>query len=87
MTKITVVTTPPCPLCHKTSIVRLWSEAYARWISGELIQDVWPSMSAEDRELLMTGTHSICWNKMWADAADAAENLLFILIEDIEEEK
>jgi len=45
---------------------------YERWKSRTVdIQDALPSLSADERELLMTGTHAHCWEKMWGpdDAA------------------
>jgi hypothetical protein len=45
---------------------------YIRWSEmGENIQDALPELDADQRELLMTGTHAHCWEKMWGpdDAA------------------
>jgi hypothetical protein len=36
-----------------------------RWREGELIQDVFPDMSVNDREMLITGTHPACWDKLF----------------------
>ena len=74
-------TTPACTSCHKTSEVELESEDVKRWQGGELIQNVWPDISAEDRELLMTGIHSICWNTMFGEAAEEAVAFIDFLIE------
>ena len=81
MTKRTF-TTPACIHCHKTSEIELDPKDVLRWTgTRELIQNVWPDMSAEDRELLMTGTHSICWNAMFGEAAEEAVAFIDFLIE------
>jgi len=36
------------------------------WISGQLIQDVFPYLSREQREFLMTGTTPEEWNEVFA---------------------
>jgi len=36
------------------------------WMEGELIQDVMPSLSADEREFLMTGITPAEWNEMFA---------------------
>jgi hypothetical protein len=39
---------------------------YLRWSElGEHIQDALPELDADQRELLMTGTHAHCWQTMW----------------------
>jgi hypothetical protein len=43
----------------------LEDEKYRRWIAGELVQRVWPHMTPDDRELLITGTHPACWEKIF----------------------
>lgn len=50
-----------CPMCGKKSIVSCDPEGYSAWEAGELIQRAFLSMSAEDRELLITGICSACW--------------------------
>jgi hypothetical protein len=45
---------------------------YIRWSElGENIQDALPQLDTEQRELLISGTHAHCWEKMWGpdDAA------------------
>ena len=37
------------------------------WTSGTLIQDAMPSLSADDREFLMTGATPEEWNEMFPD--------------------
>ena len=72
----TKVKTKPCPHCHKSSFIDIRTEDYERWQGGELIQNVWPEMTPDERELLMTGIHPGCWNEMFDDAGEAAVRLL-----------
>lgn len=64
MARIQLVT-PACTLCEKTSTVELDSEDIAKWRDGALIQDVWPELTPQIRELLMSGTHPECWESMF----------------------
>jgi hypothetical protein len=61
------VMTPKCPMCGKRGILKnVDALGYIRWSElRENIQDALPSLDADQRELLMTGTHAHCWEKMW----------------------
>lgn len=54
-------TTKSCPMCGKTSKMKLDGEAYDKWRGGEFVQVAFPRMSADERELLISGTHPACW--------------------------
>jgi hypothetical protein len=48
----------------------LWSldrEAVENWQAGENIQSVFPDMSLADREIMISGTHPECWDKLFAE--------------------
>lgn len=60
------VTTPPCPFCDKTTDIVVDIDSLNRWGRGALIQDAFPEMSIDERELLKTGCHSACWDTMFA---------------------
>ncbi len=62
MTQPITVQTPPCPRCGKPSTLTVDDEAFETWRSGTLIQNAFPDMSADDRELLITGYHGKCWD-------------------------
>lgn len=55
---------PPCPVCGKRATVTVNGEGYRRWHSGELIQHAFPAMTADMRELLISGTHHDCYNTL-----------------------
>jgi hypothetical protein len=42
-------------------------EAFDRWRGGELIQNAFPDMDPGERELLITGTHDACWDKLFSE--------------------
>jgi len=67
-----IVRTRPCPMCGNRSVLEdVDPLGYIRWIEmGEMIQDVLPELDEDQRELLMTGTHAHCWERMW-DGYDA----------------
>jgi hypothetical protein len=54
-------------MCDKVEIVTVDAERYQAWKDGMLIQDAFPGMSDETRELLMTGMCVKCWNAAWED--------------------
>jgi uncharacterized protein YbaR (Trm112 family) len=59
------VRTLPCPICKKSSVLDVDEEQMERYANGELIQRAFPDMPPSERELLITGTHPECWDKMW----------------------
>ena len=61
--KVNVVTRP-CMMCGKTSEMVLDFDKVTRWQRGEFVQDVFPELSAAERELLISGTHGPCWDAM-----------------------
>lgn len=63
-------TTPACAVCRKTSDVELDAEKTRLWQSGAHIQDVWPHLTATDRELLISGTHPKCWDELFLEEED-----------------
>lgn len=59
--------TPRCRECGNTSIVEVDENKLTSWLRREmLIHEAFPEMTAEEREVIMTGTHPSCWNKMFA---------------------
>lgn len=56
-----------CFHCGETNIITLDFMSYMRWYNGDgLIQDIFPNLSADERELIMTGTHPDCWKAIFA---------------------
>ena len=58
------------PVCGEKTLLSLDDEAeeqYYAWKEGMLIQLAFPDWTDDQRELLMTGTHGVCWEKMFKD--------------------
>jgi len=65
----------PCPDCTKVGRVEVEETDFYRWqgdynTPGVLIQEAFPYLSADQREMLMTGYCSECWAKLWEDVDD-----------------
>ena len=58
-----IVTT--CPFCKAEHYVMVADDDYAAYLEGMLAQDAFPYLSADERELIMTGICPACWDKMW----------------------
>lgn len=57
-----------CRHCGEESVFCLDALEYERlFIKQEYIQDVFPNLSNEDREVMISGTHSDCWKEMFGD--------------------
>lgn len=59
--------TKPCPWCKETTTLQLDPTKVRRWQEGEFVQRVFPEMDADQRELLITGTHPKCWDLMFPE--------------------
>lgn len=63
-----VVVEVTCPFCGKVSTLTLPTDGYTAWkLNGVLVQDAFPALSAEDRELLISGICPTCWDGMFPD--------------------
>lgn len=56
-----------CGLCHTDKSVVVPTSGYNQLARGELIQVALPDVSADDRELMISGTCGTCWKKMFPD--------------------
>lgn len=64
--EVCVVTT--CPFCGRANEVEVNHMDYFDWQDGELAQDAFPYLSANEREMLISGCCPRCWDKMfWRD--------------------
>jgi hypothetical protein len=62
MSNLIAVKTKPCCVCNEYEVWSLDRQLVERWQGGENIQRVFPDMSAEEREVLISGTHPACWD-------------------------
>jgi hypothetical protein len=54
-----------CRWCNGHYILAVCAEDVKRWRDGELIQNAMPYLSADERELLISGTCGTCFDKMF----------------------
>lgn len=54
-----------CPLCGRYHNVKVKEEDYKKYENGMLIQNAFPYLSADEREMLMTGICGECFDKMF----------------------
>ena len=63
-----VFMTKPCVVCGQPSFIPKLNEKRIRaWQDGMLIQDAFPEMDTDTRELMISGTHPACWERMWRE--------------------
>ena len=65
------VLTPRCTVCKQNGQLEVDERGWALWQSGAYIQDALPELDADQRELLISGTHAHCWERLFGgdDAA------------------
>lgn len=50
-----------CPFCGEYHEVMVSEADYAAWQGGELVQNAFPYLSADEREILISGVCPKCW--------------------------
>jgi len=63
LTEMVEVQCKPCSFCKKQSVLLVSYEGYLKYREGAFIQDAFPTLSADARELLITGTCPSCWEE------------------------
>lgn len=66
----TCVITTDCPFCGKTHYIEVKAKDYLAWQDGELVQDAFPYLSADEREMLISGICPSCWDGMFSEDED-----------------
>jgi hypothetical protein len=66
MSNLIVVKTKTCCVCGEYEVWSLDRHLVDRWRGGENIQQVFPDMSAGEREVLISGTHIACWDTLFS---------------------
>ena len=54
-----------CPFCGHAHEVEVNEMDYLDWQDGELAQNAFPYLSADEREMLISGICPTCWDKMF----------------------
>lgn len=64
-----------CAICGKTVEISVYNDDYFKWRKGMLIQDAFPYLSPDDREMLVSHTCKECWDRMFScDCEDPEED-------------
>ena len=57
-----------CNTCNGRNVVDIEHiDDYYRWKRGAMIQDAFPYLTPEDRELLVSATCNDCWKAMFGE--------------------
>lgn len=65
-----------CPLCHTINKVTVEFVNYLDYAFEYVkAQDAFPYLSADERELIISGTCSECWDKLFSDYEEEEEDL------------
>ena len=70
--EVTIVTR--CPFCGKAQFIAVNEADYWDWQEGELAQNAFPYLSADDREALISGICRDCWESMFGGYEDEEED-------------
>ena len=64
-----IVTCPPCSVCGEKSVLDgVDALGFVEWRElGKPIQDALPDLDADQRELMISGTHAHCWIRLFGD--------------------
>lgn len=52
-----------CPFCGYTNEVEVNNIDFLDWLGGMMAQDAFPYLSADEREMLISGICPQCWDK------------------------
>ena len=59
-----------CVYCHGDTGVSMLRTNWDAWQAGAHIRRVWPNTSVGDRETLVSGTHSDCFDRLFMKEGD-----------------
>ena len=62
-----------CPFCGKYHAVEVSEADLAAWEGGELAQNAFPYLTADEREILISGICPKCWAETFGEEEDEAE--------------
>ena len=54
-----------CPFCGHANEIAVNDADYWNWQDGMMAQDAFPYLSADEREMLISGCCPACWDKMF----------------------
>ena len=63
----TLLITKPCPYCERIQKVAVPESGFKAWKSGTRIQDALPGLTADEREILLSGVCPKCWDEVFGE--------------------
>ena len=63
-----------CPFCGKKTEIQIEEAQYFNWLSGAMVQDAFPTLSATDREVLLTGMCPKCQDSIFDSGDDEGDD-------------
>ena len=66
-TILDAIVTTVCPFCGESHDVKVNEMDYLDWQDGKLVQDAFPYLDANEREMLISGICPTCWNTTFGD--------------------
>lgn len=64
--RMVTVVTPACWDCGLSTMMEVPLKGYNEWtMDGQPIVLSFPDMSDDDREMLISGTHPACWDRLF----------------------
>lgn len=64
---MTAIICVECPRCNQMSEVSAPVDGYRRWQEGAFIQDALPDLTADEREILISGICTECWKNIFGE--------------------
>lgn len=62
-----------CPFCGNLNVVTVNEDDFWNWQNGTLIQDAFPYLTADEREIIKTGICPKCWDSMFSEEEEEEE--------------
>ena len=69
--EVTIITA--CPFCGHANEIEVNEADYWDWQDGELAQNAFPYLSADEREMLISGICPKCWAKTFGEEDEEEE--------------
>ena len=63
-----VIVVTACPFCGHANEIAVNESDYWDWQDGELVQNAFPYLSADEREALISGICPKCWDSMFGQS-------------------
>jgi len=74
MTINSVNVTVTCPFCGSESHMVLDYRSFENWLNGELVQNAFPYLDANERERITSGICPECWDRMFPSEEDEEDS-------------